>query len=119
MDDEMQQPPQRERVGQRAWVRTVGLVGGGLVAGGILAGTLSANAATDESTTSVPSYTQEGTTTPDGGPARKGAGPGGQGGRMADGDCPEDAAGSTDEGSTEDGTTETPSTEGSSADAAA
>ena len=54
MDDEMQQPPQRERVGQRAWVRTVGLVGGGLVAGGILAGTLTANAATDEPTTPVP-----------------------------------------------------------------
>jgi hypothetical protein len=55
MDDDTQQPPQRERIGSRAWVRTAGLVGGGLVAGGILAGTLSANAATD-STTSVPSY---------------------------------------------------------------
>ncbi len=53
----MQQPPQRERVGQRAWVRTVGLVGGGLLAGGILAGTLTANAATDEGTDS--STTQE------------------------------------------------------------
>jgi hypothetical protein len=57
MDDEIQQPPQRERVGQRAWVRTVGLVGGGLVAGGILAGTLTANAATDEGTST--STTQE------------------------------------------------------------
>ena len=28
MDDDTQQPPQRERIGSRAWVRTVGLVGG-------------------------------------------------------------------------------------------
>jgi len=69
MDDEMQQPPQRERVGRRAWVRTVGLVGGGLVAGGILAGTLTANAATDEGTST--STTQEdgaATDCPGGGP---------------------------------------------------
>jgi len=116
MDDEMQQPPQRERLGQRAWVRTVGLVGGGLVAGGILAGTLTANAATDESTTSVPSSSQDGTTAPDSGTTTERGAPGG---RVAGEDCPEDAAGSTDEGTTEEGTTEAPSTEGSSADATA
>jgi hypothetical protein len=68
MDDAMeQQPARRERVGSHAWVRTVGLVGGGLMAGGILAGTLTANAATDEGTTSPPSVSQEeGTTTDDG-----------------------------------------------------
>ena len=64
-----EQPAPRERIGSRAWVRTVGLVGGGLVAGGILAGTLTANAATDESTTTTPSVTQEegttGTTAPE------------------------------------------------------
>jgi hypothetical protein len=65
MDDVTSEQPQpRERVGFRAWVRTVGLVGGGLMAGGILAGTLSANAATDDSSTTTPSVTQEqGTTT--------------------------------------------------------
>jgi hypothetical protein len=85
MDDDTQQPPQRERIGSRAWVRTVGLVGGGLVAGGILAGTLSANAATD-STTSVPSYsTEDGATS----------------GSVAPEDCPEGAGpGATDQGTT-------------------
>ncbi|HLM07699.1 MAG TPA: hypothetical protein VK402_21195 [Blastococcus sp.] len=98
MDDETQQPPRRERIGARAWVRTAGLVGGGLVAGGILAGTLSANAAsTEDPTTSVPSYSSE-----------EGATTGGNAPR----DCPEDAAGGTpgDTGSAEQGTT----TEGSS-----
>ena len=51
MDDATQQPSLRERVGRRAWVRSVALVGGGLVAGGILAGTITANAATDDETT--------------------------------------------------------------------
>ena len=72
-----EQPAPRERVGSRAWVRTVGLVGGGLLAGGILAGTLTANAATDESTTPTPSVTQEEGTT----------------GTTAPEDCPEGAGG--------------------------
>ena len=38
----------RARIGQRAWVRTAALVGGGVVAGGILAGTVTATAADDE-----------------------------------------------------------------------
>ena len=59
MDDAVEQPDRRERVGSRAWVRTVGLVGSGLVAGGIMAGTLTATAATDEGSTSTPSVTQE------------------------------------------------------------
>jgi hypothetical protein len=92
MDDDTPQPPQRERIGARAWVRTAGLVGGGLVAGGILAATLTANAATDESTTAVPSHSQ---------------------------DCPDGAAGSRGPGTTEEGTGGTPSTEGSSADGTA
>jgi cytoskeletal protein RodZ len=81
MDDAMEeQPAKRERVGSHAWVRTVGLVGGGLMAGGILAGTLTANAATDEGTTSPPSVSQEeGTTTDDGTTAPE--------------DCPEGARG--------------------------
>jgi hypothetical protein len=37
----------RERIGQRAWVRSAAWVGGGLVAGGILAGTVTAAAADD------------------------------------------------------------------------
>jgi hypothetical protein len=60
------QPAHRERIGSRAWVRTVGLVGSGLVAGGILAGTMTANAATDDGSTSTPSVTQEQSTTQDG-----------------------------------------------------
>ena len=88
MDDETPQPPQRERIGSRAWVRTAGLVGGGLVAGGILAGTLSANAATDDPTTSVPSYsTEDGATS----------------GGTAPGDCPEGAGTGADEGTTSSG----------------
>ena len=38
----------RERIGQRAWVRSAAWLGGGLVAGGILAGTVTAAAADDE-----------------------------------------------------------------------
>ena len=38
----------RERIGQRAWLRSAAWVGGGLVAGGILAGTVTAAAADDE-----------------------------------------------------------------------
>jgi hypothetical protein len=50
----------RERIGQRAWVRSAALVGGGLVAGGILAGTLTANAATDDTgSSSTSSYSKE------------------------------------------------------------
>src|SRR5688572_3651961 len=41
-----QQPVVRERIGKRAWVRSVALVGSGLIAGGILAGTLTADAST-------------------------------------------------------------------------
>ena len=41
-------PGSRERIGQRAWVRSAAWVGGGLVAGGILAGTVTAAAADDE-----------------------------------------------------------------------
>ena len=86
MDDATDQPARRERVGGHAWVRTVGLVGGGLLAGGILAGTFSASAATtDESTTSPPSVTQEegtttdGTTAPEDCPDGAMGGPGGRG----------------------------------------
>jgi hypothetical protein len=41
-------PGPRERIRQRAWVRSAAWVGGGLVAGGILAGTVTAAAADDE-----------------------------------------------------------------------
>jgi hypothetical protein len=54
-----QQPVARERIGQRAWVRTTALVGSGLVAGGILAGTLTATAAGDETGTTDSSTVQE------------------------------------------------------------
>jgi len=92
MDDiNEEQPARRERVGGRAWVRTVGLVGGGLMAGGILAGTLTANAATDDSTTSPPSVTQEEGTTTDGTTAPE--------------DCPEGAGGPGGGTTTPDGTT--------------
>jgi predicted nucleic acid-binding Zn-ribbon protein len=55
MDDEtenqsgtaQQKPGLRERIGQRAWVRSAALVGGGLIIGGIVAGTVTANAADD------------------------------------------------------------------------
>ena len=48
----------RERIGQRGWVRSAALVGGGLIAGGILAGTVTATAADDDTGTS-PSATAE------------------------------------------------------------
>jgi hypothetical protein len=54
-----QQPVARERIGQRAWVRSAALVGGGLIAGGILAGTLTATAADDGTTTTDSSTVQE------------------------------------------------------------
>jgi hypothetical protein len=89
MDDSTdQQPTRRERVGGHAWVRTVGLVGGGLLAGGILAGTFSASAATtDEGTTTPPSVTQqeEGATT-DGTTAPEDCPDGGTGGRGTPGE---------------------------------
>ena len=40
-----QKPRLRERIGQRPWVRSAALVGGGLIVGGIVAGTVTANAA--------------------------------------------------------------------------
>jgi hypothetical protein len=54
-----QQPVVCERVGRRAWVRSVALVGSGLVAGGILAATLTAVAADDETGTAGSSTVQE------------------------------------------------------------
>jgi hypothetical protein len=54
-----QQPVARERIGQRAWVRSAALVGSGLIAGGILAGTLTATAADDETGTTDSSTVQE------------------------------------------------------------
>ncbi|TFV71332.1 hypothetical protein E4P39_18680 [Blastococcus sp. CT_GayMR19] len=56
MDSETQneaarpKPTLRERIGQRAWVRSAALVGSGLVVGGIIAGTVTANAADDGNT---------------------------------------------------------------------
>ncbi|MGY2065897.1 hypothetical protein [Blastococcus sp. SYSU DS0619] len=93
-----EQPAPRERIGSRAWVRTVGLVGGGLLAGGILAGTVSATAA--EGTT-TPEVTQEqGTTSaedcPEGG-ARGDAGT--LPGSGTDEATPESSTESTDVGS--------------------
>jgi hypothetical protein len=44
-----QKPGLRERIGQRAWVRSAALVGGGVIVGGIIAGTVTANAADDGS----------------------------------------------------------------------
>jgi len=46
---EQQRPTLRERIGKRAWLRSVALVGGGLIAGGIIAGTVTATAAEDGS----------------------------------------------------------------------
>jgi hypothetical protein len=51
-------PGLRERIGQRAWVRSAALVGGGLIAGGIIAGTVTANAA-DEGRTTTDSSTSQ------------------------------------------------------------
>ena len=56
---EQQKPTLRERIGQRAWVRSAALVGGGLIVGGIVAGTVTANAADDGSMTPDSSTTQE------------------------------------------------------------
>jgi hypothetical protein len=56
---EQRQASVRERIGRRAWVRSVALVGSGLVAGGILAGTLTAVAADDERSTSDSSTSRE------------------------------------------------------------
>jgi predicted nucleic acid-binding Zn-ribbon protein len=55
-----QQPVARERIGQRAWVRSAALVGGGLIAGGILAGTLTATAADDGTTTDSSTVQEDG-----------------------------------------------------------
>jgi hypothetical protein len=63
-----QQPVARERIGQRAWVRSAALVGSGLVAGGILAGTLTATAANDETGTTDSSTVQEDGRSHHGGP---------------------------------------------------
>jgi hypothetical protein len=57
--NEQPKPSLRERIGQRAWVRSAALVGGGLIVGGIVAGTVTANAADDGSTTPDSSTTQE------------------------------------------------------------
>ena len=60
-ETEQPKPTLRERIGQRAWVRSAALVGGGLIVGGIVAGTVTANAADDGSTTPDSSTTQEDT----------------------------------------------------------
>ena len=52
------QPGLRERIGQRAWVRSAALVGGGLIVGGIIAGTVTANAADEGSTATDSSASQ-------------------------------------------------------------
>jgi predicted nucleic acid-binding Zn-ribbon protein len=51
-------PGLRERIGQRAWVRSAALVGGGLIVGGIIAGTVTANAADEGSTATDSSASQ-------------------------------------------------------------
>ena len=56
---EQQKPTLRERIGQRAWVRSAALVGGGLIVGGIIAGTVTANAADEGSTTPGSSTVRE------------------------------------------------------------
>ncbi len=53
-----QRPPLRERIRQRAWVRSAALVGGGLIAGGLIAGTVTATAA-EEGSRTTSSTTQE------------------------------------------------------------
>ncbi len=75
----------RERVGSRAWVRTVGLIGGGLMAGGILAGTVTANAATGEATAPTPPAQEEVT--------RAATAAEGTAEDVAPADCPDDGAG--------------------------
>jgi hypothetical protein len=54
-------PRLRERIGQRAWVRSAALVGGGVIVGGIIAGTVTAYAADEGSRSSDSSTTQEDT----------------------------------------------------------
>jgi hypothetical protein len=54
-----QKPTLRERIGQRAWLRSAALVGGGVIAGGIIAGTVAANAADDGRTAPGSSTSQE------------------------------------------------------------
>jgi hypothetical protein len=54
-----QKPTLRERIGQRAWVRSAALVGGGLIVGGIIAGTVTANAADEGNTTPNSSTVRE------------------------------------------------------------
>ena len=54
-----QKPTLRERIGQRAWVRSAALVGGGLIVGGIIAGTVTANAADEGNTTPDSSTVRE------------------------------------------------------------
>ena len=98
----------RERVGSRAWVRTVGLIGGGLMAGGILAGTVTANAATGEATAPTPPAQEEVT--------RAATAAEGTSEDVAPADCPDDGAGA-DAGTVPDGGT-TPSG-GADGDAAA
>jgi hypothetical protein len=51
-------PGLRERIGQRAWVRSAALVGGGLIVGGIIAATVTANAADEGSTATDSSASQ-------------------------------------------------------------
>ncbi len=62
----------RERIGRRAWVRSVALVGSGLIAGGVVAGTVTASAAED--VPADPTATQE-----DRGPFGENGWPGGHG----------------------------------------
>ena len=57
-DTAQRKPGLRERIGQRAWVRSAALVGGGVIVGGIIAGTVTANAA-DEGSTPESSTSQE------------------------------------------------------------
>jgi hypothetical protein len=108
MDDTMdQQPAPRERVGSRAWVRTVGVIGGGLMAGGILVGTMTAANAASDGTTATPSTSQEEVT-----PAPAAAD--GTTEDVAAADCPEGGGGADpgtvpDSGTTPDGGTESES----------
>ena len=77
MDDEIenetaqQKPSWRERIGHRAWVRSVALVGSGLVVGGIVAGTVAANAA-DEGRPGPDSATSQEDSRPGPGPGHRG-----------------------------------------------
>ena len=57
-DTEQPKATLRERIAQRAWVRSAALVGGGLIVGGIIAGTVTANAADEGSTATDSSASQ-------------------------------------------------------------